>query len=227
MLDLAPADRARAHFKSAYSLQLAGDMEGSVTALRAYLEQWPDDENVPEARYLLATSLRTLKRSQEALSATIDLLTMQKTRTANDPKRWTYWQRRTGNQLANDFFQSGDIVNALVIYQGLAGLSTDLAWRIPVTYQIALCYERLSDIDRACKTYRSIVEAAGATPPPEIADTARMASSRLEHVDWHDATDRQVASLFDSATGRMNPTAAKPAPSHDSNRSPASTPPAL
>jgi tetratricopeptide (TPR) repeat protein len=74
LLDLAPADRARAHFKSAYSLQLAGDLEGSVTTLRAYLEQWPEDENVPEARYLLATTLLQLKRPDESLAATLALL---------------------------------------------------------------------------------------------------------------------------------------------------------
>lgn len=227
MLDLAPADRARAHFKAAYSLQLAGDTEGAVTSLRAYLEQWPDDENVPEARYLLATSLRTLQRTQEALTATIELLSTAKTRTANDPKRWAYWQRRTGNQLANDFFQAGDIQNALRIYQGLAALSEDPAWRAPVTYQVALCYERLGDAEHATKTYQSIVDSAGPTPAPEIADIARMASSRLSHVDWRAQASQQIAVLFDSTTGQSKPSAPKSPPANESNRSPAPPSPAL
>lgn len=227
MLDLAPADRARAHFKSAYSLQLAGDLEGSITSLRAYLEQWPDDENVPEARYLLATSLRALKRTQEALTATIELLTAQKSRTAHDPKRWSYWQRRTGNQLANDFFQGGDIHNALLIYQGLAALSDDPVWRTPVTYQVALCYERLGDVEHAAQTYHAILDAAGPSPAPEIADIARMAGSRLAHVDWREDTDHQVAVLFDSTTGQVKTPPAKATPSNDSHRSPAPTSPAL
>src|SRR5690606_4071359 len=41
MLDLAPVDRARAHFKAAYSLHLAEDFDSAVTSLRAFLEQWP------------------------------------------------------------------------------------------------------------------------------------------------------------------------------------------
>ncbi len=227
MLDLAPVDRARAHFKSAYALQLSGDFEGAITSLRAYLEQWPEDENVPEARYLLATSLRALKRTQEALTATIELLSAQKTRTANDPKRWSYWQRRTGNQLANDFFQAGDIHNALLIYQGLAALSEDPAWRTPVTYQVALCYERLGDSDHASQTYRAIVDSVGATPAPEIAEIARMAKSRLAHVDWREATDRQVATLFDFTTGQAKPPVPKSTAANDSNRSPAPASPAL
>lgn len=227
MLDLAPVDRARAHFKAAYSLQLAGDSEGAVTSLRAFIEQWPDDENVPEARYLLATTLRTLKRSQEALSATLDLLKAEKSRSSADAKRWTFWQRRTGNQLANEFFQSGDLLNALAIYHGLAALSEDPAWRIPVTYQIALCYERLSDPERASKMYHAILDTAGKNPSPDIADIARMASARLSYVEWRGATDRQITALFNSTTGQPSPTPSKPSPLNDSDRSLATAPAAL
>lgn len=226
MLDLAPTDRARAHFKAAYSLQLAGELDGAVTSLRAFLEQWPHDENVPEARFLLATTLRRLNRPEEALAATLDLLRAEQTRSNADAKRWSYWQRRTGNQLANDFFQAGDITNALAVYNGLALLGDDASWRVPVTYQVALCYERLGDIQRACATYRTIVETAGTSPAPEIADIARMAASRLAHVAWRDGTDRQVASLFDTTTGQA-PSSPPPSAAHDSDRSPATTPATL
>lgn len=227
MLDLAPADRARAHFKAGFALQLAGDLDGAITTLKAYLEQWPDDENVPEARYLLATTLRSIKRGQESLSATLDLLRAEKTRSNADAKRWVYWQRRTGNQLANDFFQSGDILNALAIYHALAALTDEPGWRIPATYQIGLCYERLGDLDRACKTYKNLVQSAGSDTTPEVAETARMATSRLAHIDWRESTDRQVAMLFETTTGQTPPAPAKPVPDHDANRSPAPTPAAL
>ena len=224
MLDLAPADRARAHFKAAYSLHLAGDAEAAVTTLRAYLEQWPDDEAVPEARHLLATTLRTLKRSPEAMAATLELLRSEKSRSADDAKRWSYWQRRTGNQLANEFFKSGDILNALAIYHGLAALSDETSWRIPVAYQIALCYERLSDSERAGKMYQSIVDTAGSSPTGDIADIGRMASARLAHLEWRTGTNQQVTTLFDTTTGKTPPPAAKSATSNDPDRSPESAP---
>jgi TolA-binding protein len=213
LLDLAPADRARAHFKAAYSLNLMGDHEGAASTLRAYLEQWPNDENVPEARYLLAISLRTLGRPQEALNATLDLLRTEKARTTEDPKRWAYWQRRTGNQLANDFFEHGDILNAHAIYEGLAALSDDPAWRLPVIYQIALCHERLGSIDRAHLAYQSIVDATKQNPSTELAELGRMAAWRLAHLDWNDTLRRQVSGIFETTTGR-NPApavASKPA----------------
>ena len=210
LLDLAPADRARAHFKAAYSLRLQGELETAVTTFRAYLEQWPNDENVPEARYLLAVTLRELKRPQEAFQATLDLLHEEKALVATDPKRWAYWQRRTGNQLANDFFESGDILNAHAIYAGLVELSPDPAWRLPIIYQIALCFERLGIVDRARSSYQSIIDAAGKDPAPNLAELTRMAAWRIDHLAWHDQTVRQITQFFETTTGRT--VAATPPP---------------
>ena len=203
LLDLAPSDRARAHFKAGYALRLQGELERAVTTLRAYVDQYPDDENVPEARYVLAVSLRELKRPQEAFAATLELLRTEKSRVAADPKRWAYWQRRTGNQLANDFFETGDTLNARAIYAGLLELSTETAWRLPLTYQLALCYERLGINDRARMSYQAIVDAAGATPPADLAELVKMAAWRIEHLDWRDKMNEQVSKFFESTTGRQ------------------------
>jgi TolA-binding protein len=237
LLDLAPADRARAQFKSAYALYLNHDMDGAATALRSYLEQWPQDEDVAEARYLLSISLRTMGRKQEALDTALVLLRSEKAN--GDAKRWSYWQRRTGNQLANDFFQAGDTINALAIYQGLAALSPDAAWRLPVTYQIALCYERMRLYDRANAAYQSIIDGAnpaakpaagesGKAPGAELAELSRMSTWRLGQINWHEQTERQLSSIF--ATG-VDPTA-KPQPPASQSVAPnidtsASSPPTI
>ena len=203
LLDLAPSDRARAHFMAACSLRREGDLEGAVATFRAYLEQWHDDENIPEARYLLAVSLRELNRPQQAFQVTLDLLHEEKARVATDPKRWSYWQRRTGNQLANDFFENGDTLNAHAIYTGLVELSPEPSWRLPLTYQIALCYERLGILDRALSSYQTIVDTAGKNPPADLAELARMAAWRIEHLEWRDRTSRDIAKFFDSTTGKQ------------------------
>lgn len=212
LLDLAPADRARAHFKAAYSLRLKGDLEGAIATLRAYIDQWPDDENIPEGRYLLAVTLRELKRPQEAFVATLELLRTEQSRVASDPKRWAYWQRRTGNQLANDFFETGNTLNAHAIYSGLVELSPEPSWRLPLTYQIALCYERLGILDRARAAYQTIVDTAGATPPVDLAELARMAAWRLNHLAWRDGVAKQVTAFFETSTGKPTVAAAAPAP---------------
>lgn len=218
LLDLAPADRARAHFKAAYSQKLAGDLETSVLTLQSFLEQWPDDENSPEAAYLLATTLRQLNRLNESLAVTRELLESVKSRSRQNPQLWAYWQRRTGNQLANDFFQNGQIMSALGLYQGLASLSNDPAWLLPVTYQIALCHEKLHFIPSAEEAYQKVIdgiEALGESAPAHLKEFGRMASWRLENLAWFDRTNRQLATFFSTET---------PAKRHDTIGSTAAAP---
>jgi len=203
LLELAPADRARATFMSAYALRLQGNLEEAVTAFTTFISQWPADENVPESRYLLAVTLRELKRPQEAFRAVLDLLHAEKSRVANDPKRWAYWQRRTGNQLANDFFEAGDMLNAHAIYSGLVELSPEPSWRLPIVYHLALCHERLGLPERARTSYQSIIDGAGPTPAPDLAELAKMSSWRIEHLAWRDQTVQQVTAFFESNTGKI------------------------
>jgi tetratricopeptide (TPR) repeat protein len=214
LLDLAPSDQARALFMAAYSQQLAGEYEAAVTTLTTYLAEWPDDSNGPEARYLLATTLRQLNRPQEAMAATLELLKAEHGRGEKDPRRWIYWQRRTGNQVANELFQTGDVLNALAIYQGLAATSKDAVWRLPVVYQIALCYERLGQLDAARQAYREIAASAD----PEL---AKMAGWRLAHLDWRDKTEQQFLTSFDSSSPHDSPGSAAAAPTDLRPTSPA------
>lgn len=228
LLDLAPVDRARAHFKSAYSLQLAGEAEGAIAQLRSYLEQWPQDENVPEARFLLATTLRKLGRLDEALTETFTLLSAARQQSAAEPKRWIYWQRRTGNQLANEFFHIGDTANALAIYQGLVNLSKDPAWQLPALYQLALCQEQLRASERAKQSYESIVATVSKlpAPTPEMNELAKMAAWRITNMQWHDKADKHLIDAFSTSTGQ-SPHPTPQTPPHDATASPAAAPATL
>lgn len=196
LLDLAASDRARAHFKASYSLFLGGNLEAAATALRNYLEQWPNDENVPEARYVLAMSYRGLKRPQQAFAVTLDLLRAEQARNGNNAQRWSYWQRRTGNLLANDFFESGDALSAQVIYAALADLSPEPAWRLPVTYQLALCYERMGMTAEARAAYERIVTQSADATAADLVELGRMASWRRDQLAWRTDLDQQMASFF-------------------------------
>jgi tetratricopeptide (TPR) repeat protein len=228
LLDLAPEDRARAHFKSIYALVLAGEHEKAVTGFRSYLDQNPNDENVPEARYLLATSLRQLGRFNESLTVALELLRAEKKYVQSNPKRWTYWQRKTGNQLANQFYEQGDFGSALVIYQNLANISPEPTWRLPVVYQIGLCSERLRLFDRAKECYQTIVDNAKSSTADgarrqELVDLFEMADWRLKHLIWEQTTEHQLTAIFPLKNDRID---ALTATAHDSNGSFA-TPPVL
>lgn len=203
LLDVAPSDRARAQFKAADAWRREGKLDSAMTALRAFIEQWPDDENIPEARYLLAVTLRDLKRPQEAFAVTLELLKAEKSKVSTAPKRWLHWQLLTGNQLANEYFESGDIVDAHTIYSTLLELSPDLGWRLPITYQLGLCYERLGILDRARSSYQSVVDLAGPKPGPQFSELAQMAAWRIDHIAWRDRVTSEINAFFDSTTGKQ------------------------
>jgi tetratricopeptide (TPR) repeat protein len=230
LLDLAPEDRARAHFKSAGSLLNAGELEPAVTKLTQFLDQWPADANVPEARFLLALTLRKLGRAEEALGITLALLRNEYSNASSDPKGWAYWQRRTGNQLANDFFQSGDTMSAVSIYESLALLSDDVAWRLPIVYQTGLCYERLRQNERATRAYQDIIESVShpkdgrAPASPDMAELARMAQWRIGQLDWSGQTEQQLNRFFSATTSPRSPLSAASSPANDSHGSPAAAP---
>lgn len=233
LLDLAPEDRARAHFKSAYALIQAGEDKAASAAMRAFLDQNPNDENVPEARYLLSDSLRRQNLINESLLVALDLLKAESKFTQKDPKRWAYWQRKTGNQLANEFYERGDFGSALLIYQTLAKLSDEPSWRLPATYQIGLCLERLQRFDRARECYQSIVDnvkpgTTDGAARPELVDLVEMANWRLNQLAWLQDTNQQLSQFFNKGQAPSpNPVSAPaptPATAHDSNGSPPSPP---
>jgi len=228
LLDLAPEDRARAHFKSACALLKGGEAEKAASIFTQFIDQWPQDVNVPEARYLLALTLRQLGRAEEALSITLTLLRTEHSTAGVDPKNWAYWQRRTGNQLANDFFQNGDTLSAVAIYEGLTHLSDNPSWRLPIVYQMGLCYERLRQAERAHQAYRDIVEAvarpAGKEPvTSELTELARMAEWRIGQLDWNGRTDSQLDRFFSVNTPQpaRPPSPAASANDSDSHADPA------
>ncbi len=220
LLDLAPEDRARAHFKSAYSLVLDKKEDKAVVALNSFLDQYPGDDNAPEARYLLSTALYRMGRFQDSVAAAIQLLRAESSMMEKNPKRWAFWQRKTGNQLANDFYENGSFKSALHIYQSLEALSSEPLWKITVLYQIGLCHERMMQLDQARSAYTSILEQArdatlDANQTTEANDIVQMVNWRLKHIAWQSETNDTVSGIFSSANASsppMSPTTT-PAPS--------------
>lgn len=200
LLDLSPPDRERVQFRGAqlqHSLRL---WQPAERELAAFLTAFPGSSFAAEARYLRARALKELGRKDEAVQEVIALLRGQD---ATDPAlaaTVAYWKRRTGNELANTFYEQGDILGALAIYQALARASEDPAWRWPAVYQVGLCFERLHLPERAAEAYQIIVTPA-ATPAPAgtLTDTLvslqGMAQWRLDHLDWIEQFENKLQVL--------------------------------
>ncbi|MDE0820781.1 MAG: hypothetical protein OSA95_06650, partial [Opitutales bacterium] len=81
-------------------------------------ESWKDNKDEPAAPLVLAE-----------ISGHID--------------QWIRWQKKAGNQLANEHFEEGETLNAIEIYQKMIILDSTPKWQAPIVYQLGLCFERL------------------------------------------------------------------------------------
>jgi tetratricopeptide (TPR) repeat protein len=152
-----------------------------------FLNRFPTSPEQPEVRFLLATALKQLGNNKESLEQVLLLLQSQSQMANVNPATWSYWQQRTGNEIANQLYQEADYHNALEIYQGLVKLDTSANWQIPVLYQIGLVYERLNQAPKAIEMYQQILkrEKELRNPPPSnMKSIIDMAKWRTNYLGW-------------------------------------------
>lgn len=185
-------NRRRVHFRYLSCLAAEGRHGETAGQAREFLNRHPGSAEEPEVRFLLVTALKRQGQTQEALQETLRLLQSQQGRSREDPGALAYWQQRTGNDLANQLYQEGDLVNALTVYQSLRVLSPVPSWRLPVQYQIGLVYERLEQPTKAVEAYAEIVAAEadlGSAPPASLKVLLDMARWRRDFLQWQMKTD--------------------------------------
>jgi len=146
--------------------------------LKGYGTLFPQSPYVPESHYLLALTYEQLNQDEESISELLlllkeadfnpdliadletgnsmrdrDLLTINKMKAI-----WAFWKKKTGNYLANKFFEESEFFNAYRIYSALRDIDQSPSWQIPVLYQIALCQEKLGNYVQAMESYSEIEE---------------------------------------------------------------------
>ena len=147
-------------------------------SLRGYGTLYPQSAYVPEAHYLLALTYEQLNQDEESVAELLKLLkeadfnpelimSMENSRALRDRDYitlnklkgiWNFWKKKTGNYLANKFFEDNEYFNAYRIYSALRDVDNSPSWQVPVLYQIALCEEKLGNYVQATETYSSIEE---------------------------------------------------------------------
>lgn len=200
--ELTEEHRARVEFKSLHCLFLLDQSAPAVVAAGKFLENYPDDASVPEVRFIQASALRSIGRKKEAFDAVLSLLRAEKTRQEKAPDRWAYWQKKTGNEFANEFYKQGDFLSALTIYQTLAKLGEEPEWQWPVIYQMGLCFERLRLVSRAGESYKYIIDQAkkteseGGKLSENLTNLLQMAQWRGEQLAWQYSAETQLQRLL-------------------------------
>lgn len=144
--------------------------------LRGYSTLFPNSSYVPETHYLLALAYEHLNQDEESIAQLLTLLreadfnpdaAVEEEQLKSDRDRdyarieqlrtiWGFWKKKTGNYLANKFFEEGEYFNAYRIYSALRPIDANPTWQVPLIYQIALCEEKLGNYVQASESYLEI-----------------------------------------------------------------------
>lgn len=185
---LAEVSKPQIQYKLVRSLSFGTNHAETVARSQVFLDTYTNLVEVPEVRFLLASTLKKLGRNQEAMKQVLVLLQSQQANVSKNPEVWTYWQQRAGNDIANQLYKEGDYFSALQIYLSLAELNNSPAWQLPVWYQAALVYEQLQQWQKAGDMYARIVarqkELTDPASNPSLASIFEMAKWRKEYITW-------------------------------------------
>ena len=178
--------------------------------LRDYSFRYPESYYVPESFYLLVLTHDALNENAKALAEVQNLLKNspyhpdQIQKAQDHPERkinqaevarmialWNFWKKKTGNYLANKFYEDGDYFRALEVYQALANIDDEPSWEIPLRYQVGLCYERLGNVGEARRIYEELEETpAEQATSKNVKLVIDMAKQRANFVGWATSTDK-------------------------------------
>jgi tetratricopeptide (TPR) repeat protein len=204
LIKMSQAEASEVAFRSAYIAYLSGQYTSSLTEAQSFLATYPNSPLAPEAQYLNIQSLKALGRKDEAMRETIKLLQAGREYGKKKPLIWAYWQRKTGNEIANELYETGDTLGALSVYQKLAELNDAPSWRGPTVYQIGLCFERLRHIDRAREAYRYIIDKIPSSTNESdplvginLSTLRDMAQWRIDNLNWLEKTEKELYPLLD------------------------------
>jgi len=206
-LDSPQLNAVTIHYKLIQALDRAGKPLEVIAMAGDFLRRRHDTTEEPEVRYLLAGALQKLGRTDDAIREVAKLLQRQRSQAEAQPGNWAYWQQRTGMQVAKYLIELGDDTRALLIYEGLLGLSETAEWRWPIHYQMGLAFERLGQPLKALASYDAILagpssQGTEAKPadPAEAGSTGKqtlreMARWRRNFLDWQVRTETSLHEL--------------------------------
>lgn len=180
-------DRPQAQYCLIRSLAASDKFSEAAQQAQDFLNRYRDAPQQPEVRFLFAQALKQTSRNSDALQQVLVLLQEQRSKTKGQPEVWAYWQQRAGNEIGNQLYRDGDYPAALSVYLALVELDAAPTWRLPVTYQVAMTYERLLQPAKAIDTYNTILAEQSkwtTNATPNLKAVFEMARWRSEFLQW-------------------------------------------
>jgi tetratricopeptide (TPR) repeat protein len=206
-------NKPQIQFKLIRSLSCLTNHTETISKAQVFLELYPNSSDVPEVRFLLASTLKQVGRNQDSMRQVLLLLQSQEENVRKNPETWIYWQQRAGNEIANQLYKEGDYLNALEIYLNLADLNKSPVWQLPVWYQTALVYEQLQQWQKATDMYIRILdrqkELTDADTSPSLLSLFDMAKWRKDYIAWMEKSKVTNLTFHHADTGHQPPAAAQ------------------
>jgi tetratricopeptide (TPR) repeat protein len=211
--DAAGLNKPQIQFQLIRSLSCLTNHAETTAKAQVFLELYPNSPDVPEVRFLLASTLKKVGRNQDSMKQVLLLLQSQQENVQKNPETWNYWQQRAGNEIANQLYKEGDYLNALEIYLNLADLNKSIAWQLPVWYQTALVYEQLQQSQKASDMYTRIIdrqkELTDANTSPSLVSLFDMAKWRKDYIAWIEKSKVTNLTFQHVSTGHRPPVASQ------------------
>ena len=147
-------------WKLVRSLSKAGMLPELIREATAFIVDYTTSEYQPEVRYLLAKAYKAKGDTQESLEQVNALLEVIDTGPTNMAEIGKQWKMLAGNDIGNELFIEGDYLHAVQVYDWLAAIDSSPVWRLPIYYQIGLCYENLKQNRKAIESYDQIIKSS-------------------------------------------------------------------
>ena len=211
LLDIDNAARQEALFKVAYCQYMLDQHGPSQRGFEKFLVEFPDSILAPESHYLLADLYTLQNQPQKAVGAVLALLSEPSVKNPEDEAIWLYWQKKAGNELANEFYEQNDYMSALRIYQAMWTRDDSAQWRAPTMYQVGLCFAHLEAPLKAKEVFSSIIqgefwdedaepelyaEKMGEPVSEDVRTIQELAAWHAKQIDWNTKAGNRIQSLM-------------------------------
>lgn len=203
VLEMNEADRKYLRFKAAYADYQLKDLGSATLGFESFIKDYPASNLTPEAYFTLALIYEDQDNPQKSLEYVLELLGKKPDfKEGSDQKQailshWHYWKKRSGNYLANHFYENADYGRALQLYQAMVPAQETLNWQVPLFYQIGLCFEKLKMAPKAQDAYMLVLETLAKEKDSPLTYYQDACNERLKHLNWAKDVNAKLDTLFD------------------------------
>ena len=119
----------------------------AITLFSQYCSEGLDNIQTPQAYYYLIHCYKKQQDKENVLETIFKFMQLsQEKRTAHSEywENWDKYQKMSAQEIAQDFYSEGNLIEAIKLYQALVDMNPTPHWQWPIICQLGLCYERLS-----------------------------------------------------------------------------------